>query len=101
MQGRVRLVFDNQALEALDCLFDHLHVEIQADGGDVAGLLFAQEVSGAPDFEVCGGDAKPRPQFGELLNRNQPFLRVARECAFIGDQEVGEGLFASAPDAPA
>ena len=44
------------AFQAVDGLAEELAVEVEADLGDVAGLLGAEEVAGAADLEVAHGD---------------------------------------------
>ncbi|PBO15218.1 hypothetical protein CLM83_31420, partial [Streptomyces albidoflavus] len=39
-----------------DGLADHADVQVEADAGDVAGLLAAEEVAGAADLQVLHGD---------------------------------------------
>ena len=78
-ERRVRLFFHDLALEPLDGLLDHLHVEIQSDGGDMSRLLFAEEVAGAADFHIGRRDAESRAQFGKLLNGRQALLRVVAQ----------------------
>src|SRR6185437_6960965 len=85
-------------LQPLDGLLHHLHIEIQADRGNVARLLFAQKITGPSNLKVCRSDTEARSEFRELLNRNQSFLSIAGERAFIRDEEVGVGLLSAASD---
>ena len=94
-QCGIRFLFDRMPLEPLHGLLDHLEVEIQADGGDVAGLRFAEEIAGSADFEVGCGDSKSGAQLRKLLNGNQPLLGIFRETAFIGNQQIGVRLFSA------
>src|SRR5439155_26435863 len=55
-----------------DRLGHHLAVEVEADGGDVAGLLATEEVAGAPDLEVAHGDLEPAAEVGELAEGLEP-----------------------------
>ena len=57
------------ALQLPDRLGDDLAVEVEADGGDVAGLLGAEQVAGAADLEVAHGDLETRAQVGGLADR--------------------------------
>ena len=98
LQGRVRLLLHHMPFQPLNGLLHHLHIEIQADRGDMARLLFAQKITGPSDLKVRRGDTEARSEFGELLNRDQSLLRIAGECAFVGDQEVGVGLLSAASD---
>ncbi len=98
MQSRVRLFLYHMPLQPLDSLLHHLHVKIQADRGDVARLLFAQQIPCSSNLEVCRSDTKARSEFGELLNRDQSFLSIAGKRTFIGNEEVGVGLLSAASD---
>ena len=42
-------------------LFHHLSIEVDAHGGDVAGLLFAQEIAGAARLRSWAAMRKPAP----------------------------------------
>ena len=64
----------------------------------MAGLLFAQKISGPSNLKVRRGDPEPGSEFRELLNRDQSLLSIAGERAFIGDEEVGVGLLSAASD---
>ena len=97
----VRLFFHHLALEALDGLFHHLHVQIESDGRDMPRLLFPEEVAGASDFHIRRSDAETGAQFGELLNGREALLGVFAQLSLIGDQEVGVGLVAASSDSPA
>src|SRR5207244_10877143 len=46
---------------------EELRIKIVAHGGDVAVLLGAQEVAGAPDLEIAQGELEPRAELGQLL----------------------------------
>ena len=85
----------------MDRLFHHLQVEIEPDGGNMARLLFAEQIPSTANFKIRCGDAEARSQFGKLLDGGQPLLGIFREVAFIRHQEVGVGLFAAPPDSAA
>src|SRR6202022_2037458 len=61
-------------LETCDRLLQHLLIELEADLPDMAGLLLAQEISGAADVEVVGGERKACAQRVERLQHLQPPL---------------------------
>src|SRR5262245_28623083 len=84
-EGGVWLFFYHLALEALDSLFHHLHIEIEANCSDVSRLLLPKEVAGAPYFHIGRGDAEAGTQFGELLNGCEALLRVVAQLPLIGD----------------
>src|SRR5207302_10383057 len=67
------------ALELRDRLLHQLGVQIEADGSDVAALVRTEQVAGAPDLQVVGGDLEPCAQLRELLQYREPLLRVARD----------------------
>src|SRR5207245_7542665 len=46
------------ALELRDRLVQHLDIELEADGGDVSGLLCAEELTGTANLEVTHRDRK-------------------------------------------
>ena len=74
-----------------DGLGDHLAVEVEADGGDVAALLAAEEVAGAPDLEVTHGDLEAGAEVGELAERLEPFVGLLRQHPVLGVEQVGVG----------
>ena len=47
------------SLERVDGALEELAVEVEADGGDLARLLRAEDVAGAADLEVAHGDFHP------------------------------------------
>ena len=75
------------AFEFGDGAFEHLAVEVEADGFDVAVLLAAEHVAGAAEFEVESGDAEAGAEFAELFHGGEALagdvaeggLRAGRE----------------------
>ena len=63
-------------------------------------LLAAQQVAGAPDFQVQGGDSESGAEIAELLERGQALLRDRRQVIF-GGSEVGVGSLVGTADAAA
>ncbi len=43
-------------LDQMDGAVKELAVKAEANGGDVSGLLVAQNIAGAPNFQVLHGD---------------------------------------------
>ena len=41
VQSRINLFFDPLTFNLVDRFFNHLHIQVRADRGNVAGLLFA------------------------------------------------------------
>ncbi len=95
---RVRFLFDDLPFQSLDGLFDHLHVQIEPDRGDVAGLLFPEQIARAANFQISGGDPEARSEFRELLDGREPFLGVACQRPFVRHEEIGVGLVAAPAD---
>ena len=79
------------ALQLGHRLGDHLHVQVVADGGDVAGLVAAEQVAGAPDLEVAHGDLEPRAQLGVLADGAQPLVGLLGQDLVGGEEQVGVG----------
>jgi glucan biosynthesis protein len=50
------LVRRGLAFHFADSAFEHLGVELEADGLDVSALLAAEEITGAAQFEIECGD---------------------------------------------
>ena len=78
--------------------FQERAIELVADALDVAGLLGAQDVAGAADFQVAQGDLEAGPQLGELLDRLQPLDGVGRDRLVRLEQQVGVGPVLVAAD---
>ena len=61
----------SSAAIACDGLVEHLHVELEAERGDVAGLLVAEQVAGAAQLEVAHGDLEAGAELGVVRQRRQ------------------------------
>ncbi len=75
-------------------LAHHLHVEVVADGRDVARLVGAQQVARTPDLEVAHGDLEARPELGVLADGLEPLVGRLRQLPLGGEEEVGVGPLA-------
>ena len=64
----------------------------------MAGLRCAQDRSAAPDLQIAHGDLKARAQVPVLHQHLQTFLRVFGQQAFMGNEQVGVGLFVRSSD---
>src|SRR5207237_675313 len=84
------------APQLLCSLLEHSQVQVDADGVQVAGLLRAQQVSRAAQFEVQRRQAKARAQVGELFERGKPPLGDRRQRVVGRDQEIGVSAAAGA-----
>ncbi len=65
-------------LEARHRLLQHLLVELEADLLDVAGLLLAQQIAGAADVEIVGGELEAGAERVERLQHLEPALGLRR-----------------------
>ncbi len=69
------------AAHRADGLVDHLQVQLEAECGDVAGLLVAEEVAGAAQLEVAHRDLQAGAQVGVVGERGEPLRRRLGELA--------------------
>ena len=64
-----------------DRLLEHLRVQVEADRGDGARLLRAEQVAGAADLQVVRGDREAGAELGERLQHLEPPLGVLGDGA--------------------
>ena len=81
-----------------DGLVDHLAVELEADRGDVARLLLAEQVAGAADVEVAHRDLEARAELGVVGEGREARRRILGQRLRRGVEQVGEGALARAAD---
>ena len=62
-------------------LVQHLDVELEAERGDVARLLGAEQVAGAADLEVAHRDLEAGAELGVVGERREPRARLGRQLA--------------------
>src|SRR5450755_2129016 len=62
-------------LELVDRLADHPDVQVEADTGDLAGLLAAEQVARAADLQVLEGHVHAGPHLGVLGHGREPLVR--------------------------
>ena len=93
--GELRL---GVAAELVHRLADQPDVEVEADVGDVAGLLAAEQVAGAADLEVLHRDRHAAAEVGVLGQRGQPLVRGLGERLLGRVEEVGVGPLAGPAD---
>ena len=86
------------AAELRDRLADQPDVEVEADVGDVPGLLAAEQVAGAADLEVLHRDRHAAAEVGVLRDRGEPLVRGLGERLVRRVEEVGVGPLAAAAD---
>ena len=74
-----------------DGAFQHLAVQVEADGLDVAVLLAAEHVAGAAEFEVERGDAEARAEFAEFLHGGEALAGDIGERGLGRNEQIGVG----------
>ena len=74
-----------------DGLVEHLDVELEAERGDVARLLGAEEVARAADLEVAHRDLEAGAELGVVGQRRQPGPRLRRQLASRRDRTGTRG----------
>ena len=74
--------------ELRDGLAEQLDVELEAERGDVAGLLRAEQVAGAPDLEVAHRDREACSELGVVGERGQTGPRLWRELRSVRIEEI-------------
>ena len=82
-------------------LAEQLDVELEADRGDVAGLLGAEQVAGAADLEVAHRDREARAELRVVGERGEPGARLGGQLLPVGIEEVGVGGDVAPAHAPA
>ena len=86
------------AFERQHRLLQHLLVELDADFADMAGLLVAQQIAGAADVEIVGGQLEAGAERVQRLQHFQPPLGLRRDLAHGRQREIGIGALLGAPD---
>src|SRR5712664_1727462 len=89
------------ALQLGNCALEHLTVEVEADGFDVAVLLAAEHVACAAQLEVERGDAEASAEFAELFHGGETFTRDVGERRLRRDQKIGVSALVGAANATA
>src|SRR5208282_1671127 len=79
------------ALHFADGTFQHLRVEFEAHGFDVAALLSAEKIPRASQFEIEGGDLEACAEVGKFLERGEAAARDGRQFNFHQQEQVGVG----------
>ena len=67
-------------------------VERESDRLDLPALVFPQQLAGAADFQVVGGQGEPRSQFLQGLDGLQPLRCIRRQRTCGRCDQVGVGL---------
>ena len=84
-----------------DDLLQHLDVELEAERGDVAGLLGAEQVAGAADLEVAHRDREAGAELRVVGKRREAGPGLGRQLRRLGVEEVGVRRNVAAADAAA
>src|SRR5579863_2818791 len=86
------------ALQLVDRLADHPHVQVEPDPGDMPGLLAAEQVARAADLQVLQGHVHARAYLGVLGHGGQALVRGLGQGRLGRVQEVGVGPLRAAAD---
>ena len=92
---------DLHALRLADGLLDELEVHVVAHGAHVAALLGPQHVARAADLQIAHGDAVARAELRKLPDGREALVRRFGQQLVGPNGQVGVGLPAAAPHAPA
>ena len=92
---------DLAGLQLGDLLVQHVLVELEADLADVAGLLLAEEVAGAADVEVLGGEGEAGAEAVEGAEDAQALFGLGGELLARLGHDEGVGAELGAADAAA
>ena len=84
-----------------DGLAQQLDVELEAERGDVPGLLRAEQLARAADLEVAHRDREAGAELGVVGERRQPRARLRRQLRGVRIEQVRVGEDVGAADAPA
>ena len=82
---------DGLFLEGVDGALEELAIEVEADGGDLARLLDAEDVAGAPDLEVAHGDFHAAAVTTRFNKGVESLLGELGEADVLGDEKIGVG----------
>ena len=92
---------DLAGLQLGDLLVQHVLVELEADLADVAGLLLAEEVAGAADVEVLGGQREAGAEAVEGAEDAEALFGLGGELLARLGHDEGVGAELGAADAAA
>ena len=70
---------------------EHLDVELEAEGRDMARLLGSQQVTRAADLEVAHGDLEAGAELGVVGEGGEARTSFRRQLARVGIEEVRMG----------
>ncbi len=99
VESGVDLGDDLLAAQFMHGFFEEADVHIEADGGDVAVLLAAQDVAGSAEFEIEGGDFEASAEVAEFFQSGEALAGDFAEFGVCGNEEIGVGAAVGAADA--
>src|SRR6266550_850850 len=79
-------------------LFQPPEIHVESDGLYMPRLLAAEQVAGAPQFQIAERNAITRSQIRMMLEHLQTFLRLGVDK--IGNEQVTEGATVTPPHPP-
>ena len=82
-------------------LLQELEVHIIAHRDDVAGLLRAEQIARAANFEIAHGDLEAGAEFRVLADGLQPLFGNVGQDLAAAEGQIGKGVAAGPADAPA
>ena len=82
-------------------MLEQLAIEFKSDGGDVAALFRAEQISRAANFQIAHGDLETAAERGVLLHGADAFAHVGEQARVARQQQIRVGLMLVTPDAPA
>ena len=97
IQRRVHFERRLFALQFLHGFFQQPQIRVEADGGDVAVLLAAQQIARAAQFQIERGDLESRAQIGKFAQRGQA---LAGDLAQFGVGGTSKYAYARRFDRP-
>jgi len=87
--------------EQFDSALEEPAIHAKADGGDMAGLLRAEEIAGAADFEIAHGDGVAGAESGVFEDGFEAVACGAVKDKIRGNDQIGVGLAGGTADAAA
>jgi len=89
------------ALELGDGALEHLDIEVEADGFDVAVLLATEHVAGTTKFEVESGNSEAGAEFAELFHGGKTLAGDFGEDGIGRNEEISVGTLMGTANAAA
>ena len=87
--------------DGLHCAFEHFHIQGETDRLDLTALAIAEQLTGATDFQVMGGQDEAGAKVLSVTDGLQALLRVVGHLFAWWSQQVGIGLVVAAANTTA